>query len=163
MKSQPIKNPFPTPIRSLRVRQNRRVITVLANGFRVLAIVFAFAQLGYLALGAIAISVALAFVLQFATRNLANAIEKLVITDEYERQLRDKAHLFSYWVTMMMVCGIVGAVSGYLFTQDPNKPIMLVKNYFKIETLTIIFAVIAIIISLPTSFIAWLEPDLIAD
>lgn len=157
--AQPIKNPFPTPIRPLQLRHNRRVLTVFGNLLRLLAIILAAFNVGYWAVAALAVSVVLAFILQFATRNLANSIEALVITDEREKQLRDKAHLYSYWATIMILCGILGGISGFLYTREPTAPIMLVGDYFKLETMTIIVSVVATIITLPTSFIAWFEPD----
>ena len=157
--TQPIKNPFPTPIRPLQLRHNRRVLTVLVNALRLLAIIFAAFNLGYWAVAALAVSVVLAFTLQFATRNLANSVESLVIIDEREQQLRDKAHLYSYWATIMILCGVLGGISGFLYSREPTAPIMLVGDYFKLETMMIISSVVAMIITLPTSFIAWLEPD----
>jgi hypothetical protein len=159
--NQDIKNPFPTPIKPLRVRRNRRVLTAISSVFVVVAIVLAFAKLGYLALAALVISAVLGIVLQFATRNLSNSTN--LITDERERALRDHAHRIAYWIMAGVLGGVVGGTYGFLSQQDPNEPVMLVKDFFKLETQVFIFSIAAIFLGLPTSLIAWLEPDALDD
>jgi cell division protein FtsL len=159
--TKPIKNPFPTPIKSLRVRRNRRALTAISSVFMIAAIVLVFAKLGYLALPALIVSAVLGIVLQFATRNLSNSTD--LITDERERALRDHAHRLAYWVMAGVLGGIVGWMFGFLIKQDLNEPVMLVKDFFKLETQILIFAIAAIFLGLPTSLIAWLEPDALED
>lgn len=159
--TKPIKNPFPTPVRPLRVRRNRRVLIAMSSVFLVAAIALAFAKLGYLALGSLVVSTVVGIVLQFATRNLSNSTD--LITDERERKLRDHAHRIAYWVMAGVLGGIVGWMFGFLIKQDPNEPVMLVKDFFKLETQILIFSIAAIFLGLPTSLIAWLEPDALDD
>jgi hypothetical protein len=159
--TKPIKNPFPTPIRSLRIQRNRRVLTSLSTILMMLAIVFAFARLGFWALTALVISAILGIVLQFATRNLSNSTN--LITDEREWALRDHAHRIAYWVMAGVLGGIAGWMFGFLIKQGANQPVMLVKDFFKLETQVLIFSIAAIFLGLPTSLIAWLEPDALDD
>jgi hypothetical protein len=159
--NQDIKNPFPTPIKPLRVRRNRRVLTALSSVFLIAAIVLAFAKLGYLALGALVISAVLGIVLQFATRNLSNSTN--LITDERERAMRDHAHRIAYWIMAGVLGGVVGETYGFLSQQSPNEAVMLVKDFFKLETQVLILSIAAIFLGLPTSLIAWLEPDALDD
>jgi MFS family permease len=159
--TQDIKNPFPTPIRPLRIQRNRRILTILSTVFVMLAVVLAFSSLGYWALTALVISAVLGIVLQFATRNLSNSTN--LITDERERALRDHAHRVSYWTMAGVMGAILGAIIGYLIKQDPSKPVMLIKDFFKLETQVFIVSIAAIALGLPTSLIAWLEPDALYD
>ncbi len=155
--NQEIKNPFPIPIKPLRVRRNRRVLTVIGSVFLVTATVLSLAKLGYLALAALMVSSILGIVLQFATRNLSNSTN--LITDERERALRDHAHRIAYWTMAGVLGAVLGATIGYLIKQDPNEPVMRVKDFFKLETQVFILSIAAIALGLPTSLIAWLEPD----
>ncbi len=159
--TKPIKNPFPTPIRPLRIQRNRRVLTTLSTVLLILAIVLAFSRLGFWALTALVISLMLGMVLHFATRNIANAVN--LITDERERAMRDHAHRIAYWIMAGVLGGVVGATFGFLSQQSPNEPVMLVKDFFKLETQVFIFSIAAIFLGLPTSLIAWLEPDALND
>jgi MFS family permease len=158
---QPIKNPFPTPIRPLRNQRNRRILTILSAIFVILAIVLALSKLGFWALAAVVSSMILGIVLHFATRNIANAVNS--ITDERERTLRDHAHRIAYWTMAGVLGAVLGATIGFLIKQDPNEPVMLVKDFFKLETLVFILSIAAIALGLPTSLIAWLEPDALDD
>jgi uncharacterized membrane protein len=159
--TQSLKNPFPTPIHPLRIRRNRRILTTLSMVFVTLAIVLAFSEFGVWALAALVISMILGLVLHFATRNLANSVN--IITDERERALRDHAHRIAYWIMAGVLGGVVGWTFGFLTRQGANEPVMLVKDFFKLETQVFIFSIAAIFLGLPTSLIAWLEPDNLED
>ena len=161
MKQQPIKNPFPVPIRPLRLRRIRRVLTTISTFFLVCAIVLASAKFGYWAMASLIVSTALGIALQFATRNLSNSTN--IITDERERQMRDHAHRISYWVMAGVLGAIFGWTVGFLIDQDPRKPVMLIQDFFKLETQVLFFSFWTIFLGLPTAFIAWLEPDLLKD
>jgi hypothetical protein len=52
---------------------------------------------------------------------------------------------------------------GFLIKQGVHEPVMLVKDFFKLETQVLIFSFAAIFLGLPTSLIAWLEPDILED
>ncbi len=159
--TQPVKNPFPTPIRPLRSRQNRRILVVLSNFFLVVAIGLAFSSLGLWALVAFIISAILGIVLQFATRNLSNSVN--LITDERERYLRDHAHRIAYWAFSGIVGAIVGFAFSYITRRNPDEAILFVRDMMRLETQVILLAFFAIFLGLPTTIIAWLEPDALED
>ncbi len=50
---QEIKNPFPIPIRPLRLRRIRRILTTISTFFLVAAIILAFAKFGYWAMSSL--------------------------------------------------------------------------------------------------------------
>lgn len=158
---KPVQNPFPTPIRPLRNRKNRRILTTLSSILVILAVVLALSSFGFWALLTLIASAILGIVLQFATRNLSNSTN--LITDERERSLRDHAHRIAYWIMAGVLGGVVGWTFGFLIKQNPSEPIMLVKDFFKLETQVLIFSIAAIFLGLPTSLIAWLEPDVLDD
>ena len=159
--TQPMKNPFPTPIRPLRSRKNRHLLIALSFFFLLLALVFAFFSQGTLALVTIVISMVLGIVLHFATRNIANAMN--IITDERERSLRDHAHRVAYWVMSGILGGIFGLMAGFIATQEAEQVLVLVKDFERLEIQVLFLAFAAIFLGLPTTIIAWLEPDPLED
>ncbi len=159
--TQPIKNPFPAPIRLLGIQKNRRAITVLSMVFLLIAIVLAGSSQGTWALAAVIISMVLGIVLHFATRNIANAMN--IITDERERSLRDHAHRIAYWVLSGILGGIFGLVAGFISTREAEKVLVLVKDLHRLEIQVLLLSFTAVFLGLPTAIIAWLEPDPLED
>jgi hypothetical protein len=155
--TQPIKNPFPTPIRSLRIQKNRRVLTVLSQSFLLSAIVLALMNQSIPAFIVILFSMVFSVILHFATRNIANAMN--IITDERERSLRDHAHRIAYWVMSGVLGGIFGLVAGIGVTQEANTVLLKFGDFTRLDVVVYLLAFWTFFLGLPTAIIAWLEPD----
>jgi asparagine N-glycosylation enzyme membrane subunit Stt3 len=156
-----LTNPFPTPIRSLRIQKNRQALTTLSLVFLVLAVILALSSLGLLALLAVISSMVIGVVLHFATRNIANAMN--IITDERERSLRDHAHRIAYWVMSGILGGILGGIAGFISTREAEQVLVLVKDFGRLEIQVLLLSFAAIFLGLPTAIIAWLEPNPVDD
>ncbi len=143
-----LTNPFPTPIRSLRIQKNRQALTALSLVFLVLAI----SSLGLRALLAVISSMVIGVVLHFATRNIANAMN--MMTDERERSLRDHAHRIAYWVMSGILGGIIGGIAGFISTREAAQVLVLVKDFGRLEIQVLLLSFTAIFLGLPTAIIA---------
>jgi uncharacterized membrane protein len=159
--TQPLKNPFPTPVRPLRMQKNRRFLTLLSSFFLSLAIILALSSRGDWALAALILSMVLGIILHFATRNIANAMN--IITDERERSLRDHAHRIAYWVLSGILGGIIGLIAGFVSTREAEQVLVLVRDLHRLEIQVLLLSFAAIFLGLPTTIIAWLEPDPLED
>ncbi len=157
----PIKNPFPMPIRALRIQKNRRVLTVLSHSFLFSAIIFALLGQNIWAFIWLLYSMVFSVVLHFATRNIANAMN--IITDERERSLRDHAHRIAYWVMSGILGGIVGLVAGIGVTREANTVLLKFGDFTRLDVLVYLLAFWTFFLGLPTAIIAWLEPDSVDD
>ena len=83
--------------------------------------------------------------------------------DERERSLRDHAHRIAYWVLSGILGGIFGLVAGFISTREAEYVLLQVSDFARLDVLVYLLAFWALFLGLPTTIIAWLEPDPLED
>jgi len=100
-------------------------------------------------------TLAIAAILEYRTRALANSMDRFV--DERERARRDHAHRLAYWILSFPIGLLAGIIMTNMGTWGSSEGLAIGPEQMPIF---LVFSWLALLLflSLPTAIIAWTEP-----